>query len=61
MGRVLSLCLKEIVDALGGDLRGDPAFQVDGLAALDVAGPTQLASSVTRDTPANWHPHVQGV
>ncbi len=42
MGRVLSLCLKEIVDALGGDLRGDPAFQVDGLAALDVAGPTQL-------------------
>ncbi len=42
MGRVLSLCLKEIVDALGGDLHGDPAFQVDGLAALDVAGPTQL-------------------
>ena len=39
----MALQLAAIVEALGGELRGDPALVIDGLAPLDQAGPGQLA------------------
>jgi len=39
----VALQLAAIVEALGGELRGDPALVIDGLAPLDQAGPGQLA------------------
>ncbi|WP_295850827.1 UDP-3-O-(3-hydroxymyristoyl)glucosamine N-acyltransferase [uncultured Xylophilus sp.] len=37
------LPLQAIVDALGGELWGDPALPIEGLAPLESAGPRQLA------------------
>jgi UDP-3-O-[3-hydroxymyristoyl] glucosamine N-acyltransferase len=39
----VALTLGEIVAALAGELHGDPALAIDGLAPLDSAGPGQLA------------------
>ncbi len=39
----MALTLGSIVDALGGELHGDPALTVDGLAPLETAQPNQLA------------------
>jgi UDP-3-O-[3-hydroxymyristoyl] glucosamine N-acyltransferase len=39
----VALTLGEIVAALSGELHGDPALAIDGLAPLDSAGPGQLA------------------
>ncbi len=39
----MALHLAAIVEALGGELHGDPALLVDGLAPLEHAGPGQLA------------------
>ena len=38
----MALRLAAIVEALGGELHGDPALQIEGLAALDSAGPGEL-------------------
>ena len=37
----LHLC--SIVEALGGELHGDPALRIEGLAPLETAGPAQLS------------------
>ena len=39
----MALDLGSIVDALGGELDGDPRQQVDGLAPLETAGPGQIS------------------
>jgi UDP-3-O-[3-hydroxymyristoyl] glucosamine N-acyltransferase len=39
----VALTLGEIVAALAGELHGDPALAVEGLAPLESAGPAQLA------------------
>ena len=39
----MALRLAAIVEALGGELQGDPALLVEGLAPLEQAGPGQLA------------------
>jgi UDP-3-O-[3-hydroxymyristoyl] glucosamine N-acyltransferase len=39
----VALTLGEIVAALAGELHGDPALAIDGLAPLESAGPGQLA------------------
>ncbi len=39
----MALRLAAIVEALGGELHGDPAMLIDGLAALETAEPGQLA------------------
>ena len=39
----MALRLAAIVEALGGELHGDPALLVEGLAPLEHAGPGQLA------------------
>ncbi len=39
----MALQLGEIIAALGGELHGDPALRIDGLAPLEAAGPSQLA------------------
>ena len=39
----MALDLGSIVDALGGELHGDPKQAVNGLAPLDKAGPGQVA------------------
>ena len=39
----VALPLSAIVQALGGELHGDPALAISGLAPLDVAGPGQLS------------------
>ena len=39
----MALHLAAIVEALGGELHGDPALLIEGLAALDSAGPSQLS------------------
>jgi len=36
------LTLQEIVSRLGGEIDGDPAVEVTGVATLDEAGPGQL-------------------
>ncbi len=38
----MALRLAAIVEALGGELHGDPALSIDGLAPLESAGPGQL-------------------
>ena len=38
----MALQLGEIVASLGGELHGDPALRIEGLAPLDSAGPGQL-------------------
>jgi len=38
----VALRLAAIVEALGGELHGDPTLQIEGLAALDSAGPGEL-------------------
>jgi UDP-3-O-[3-hydroxymyristoyl] glucosamine N-acyltransferase len=39
----VALALAAIVEALGGELHGDPALSIQGLAPLEHAGPGQLA------------------
>ena len=39
----MALQLGEIVAALGGELHGDAALRIEGLAPLESAGPAQLA------------------
>ncbi|MDB5940588.1 MAG: lpxD [Ramlibacter sp.] len=39
----MALALAAIVEALGGELHGDPALSIQGLAPLEHAGPGQLA------------------
>jgi UDP-3-O-[3-hydroxymyristoyl] glucosamine N-acyltransferase len=39
----VALALAAIVEALGGELHGDPALSIEGLAPLEQAGPAQLA------------------
>jgi UDP-3-O-[3-hydroxymyristoyl] glucosamine N-acyltransferase len=39
----VQLRLGDLVDALGGELHGDRAFAIDGLAPLEAATPTQLS------------------
>jgi UDP-3-O-[3-hydroxymyristoyl] glucosamine N-acyltransferase len=39
----VALALAAIVEALGGELHGDPALSIEGLAPLEQAGPDQLA------------------
>ena len=39
----MALRLADIVEALGGELHGDPGLTVEGLAPLEHAGPGQLA------------------
>ncbi|HSI55287.1 MAG: UDP-3-O-(3-hydroxymyristoyl)glucosamine N-acyltransferase [Ramlibacter sp.] len=39
----MELRLGSIVEALGGELSGDPERPIDGLAPIDSAGPTQLS------------------
>jgi UDP-3-O-[3-hydroxymyristoyl] glucosamine N-acyltransferase len=39
----VALQLAAIVEALGGELQGDPSLVIEGLAPLDQAGPGQLA------------------
>lgn len=39
----MTLALGNIVDALGGVLQGDSALQIEGLASLESAGPTQIS------------------
>jgi UDP-3-O-[3-hydroxymyristoyl] glucosamine N-acyltransferase len=39
----VQLALGSIVDALGGELRGDPKRPIDGLAPLETATPSQLS------------------
>ncbi len=38
----MSTRLGDLVDSLGGELIGDPALQVSGIAPLDAAGPSQV-------------------
>ncbi len=38
----MALALGSIVDALGGELHGDPAVRIEGLAPLASAGPDQI-------------------
>ena len=38
----MSTRLGDLVDSLGGELIGDPALQVSGIAPLDAAGPTHV-------------------
>lgn len=39
----MQLRLGDLVDALGGELHGDRALAIDGIAPLDAAGPRQLS------------------
>ena len=39
----MALQLAEIVAALGGDLHGDPALRIEGIAPLEAATPAQLS------------------
>lgn len=38
----MSTRLGDLVDSLGGELIGDPALLIDGIAPLDAAGPSQI-------------------
>ena len=42
-GAHVALLLGEIVQALGGELQGDPALRIEGLAPLESAGPQHLS------------------
>jgi UDP-3-O-[3-hydroxymyristoyl] glucosamine N-acyltransferase len=39
----VSLCLGSIVEVLGGELHGDPALSIEGLASLETARPQHLS------------------